>query len=69
MANDTVWQEQYKLGQELGKMSDKDSIKLLLKTISDNNGIESLESVSMISFCLGYLGSLLVMHNLYDWEG
>ncbi len=71
MTNDTVsttWQP-HKLGQELGKLSDKDKVKLLLKTINDNNGVETLEAASTISFCTGYLGALLVMHNLYDWEG
>ncbi len=70
--NDTVsttWQQQHKLGQELGKLSDKDKVKLLIKTINDNNGVETLKATSMIAFCTGYLGAMLVMHNLYDWEG
>ena len=65
-----LWDKQQELSQKLTSLpTDKDKIKLLLRTMSENNRLDdSTESLGLIAFAIGYLGSLLVKHGLYDWE-
>ncbi len=65
----TAWKLQTVLSQELNKLPDKGKIGLLLKTMETNNMLESSDARCLISFCIGYLGSLLVMYGLNDWGG
>lgn len=64
----TGLEQQSTLSRELRNLSDKSKVKLLLKTMEDNNLQESPQSRGMIGFCLGYLGGLLVVHDLNDWD-
>ena len=48
--------------------TDKDKVKLLLKTLEGEGNNGTLESFGLRMFAIGYFGSLLTKHGLNDWE-
>jgi len=60
----------FELSKPLAKApTDKAKVKLLLKAISDAALLDdSHQRIGIISYATGYLGSILVMHDLNDWK-
>lgn len=49
--------------------SDKEAVKILLKAVEEyNTSDDKFERLGAISFAIGYLGSLLAKHKLYDFK-
>ncbi len=60
---------QFTLADKLAKFTtDKERVKLLLKTLHKYGTGNDLNSLGIRSFCVGYLGSLLIQYGLNDFE-
>lgn len=62
-----VWKATIMLGKLLDTRTDKGKVMLLIRVLDKTSLSENRTLQLLRSFCIGYLRSLLVKYDLYEW--